>query len=49
MSWLIAFLAAAALSAVFYENAVARRAVFSLLILGCVVLLVAHMIYSEKL
>lgn len=35
--------------AVFYENAVARRAVFSLLILGCAVLLVAHKIYSERL
>ena len=35
--------------AVFYEDAVARRAVFSLLILGCAVLLIAHKVYSEKL
>ena len=35
--------------AVFYENVVARRAVFSLLILGCAVLLIAHKVYSEKL
>lgn len=35
--------------AVFYENVVARRAVFSLLILGVVVRLVAYKVYSEKL